>query len=368
MKKYITFAEFAYLGNKYASTTNNVVIAYDSDNNPIYEAIPTWMDVFVPLYSLFSKYNVNVYDTNKLIASNFASLSQFVTEALLGRYNSLTVAKEYQENCNHVFTGTWITPNYSFLDNVTELQAFTILRGFVRDAVKYWCDANSYDILRTLSALQLDYNPIENYNMIEHNFGEHKRTKEYDAKNINQINVTAPLDAISVSKDSEGTYTFDTLTPSATKALDEVVDGSVGVTGTDTLNRTTSDTSETPAQTTTYDSEDYKNANKSTTTDTGSVNDTTTIGRTTTDDTTTSRDVTASAEFKLGNGEAGYTEKESYTNYGMDRSGNIGVTTNQEMIRQELELLEAFDIYDWIAAKMEKELFLQMLHFQKGIS
>lgn len=40
--------------------------------------------------------------------------------------------------------------------------------------------------------------------------------------------------------------------------------------------------------------------------------------------------------------------------------GNIGVTTNQQMIQEELELLESFDIYDWIAAKMEKELFLQV--------
>lgn len=51
------------------------------------------------------------------------------------------------------------------------------------------------------------------------------------------------------------------------------------------------------------------------------------------------------------------TGKSTYTEH---THGNIGVTTNQEMIRQELELLEAFDIYDWIAAKMEKELFLQV--------
>ena len=51
------------------------------------------------------------------------------------------------------------------------------------------------------------------------------------------------------------------------------------------------------------------------------------------------------------------TGKSTYTEH---THGNIGVTTNQEMIRQELELLEAFDIYDWIAAKVEKELFLQI--------
>lgn len=53
-------------------------------------------------------------------------------------------------------------------------------------------------------------------------------------------------------------------------------------------------------------------------------------------------------------------EKSGSSTYTEHTHGNIGVTTNQEMIRQELELLEAFDIYDWIAAKMEKELFLQI--------
>lgn len=40
--------------------------------------------------------------------------------------------------------------------------------------------------------------------------------------------------------------------------------------------------------------------------------------------------------------------------------GNIGVTTNQELINQELELLRHFDVYDWIAAKLENELFIQV--------
>ena len=338
MKKYITFAEFAALGNKYAATPVAVTIGYDSHGQLVNEIMPTWMTVFVPLYKLFSPYNVSVYKTDTMLVSNFTTATQFITEALISRYSRLTVAKEYQEHCSHVFTGPWIQPYYSFIDSVTEQEAYTILSSYIAQAIQYWCDANGPDILRTLSAIQLEYNPIENYNMIEHNFGEHKRTKDYDTKDINQITVSAPLADISVSKDTAGTYTFDTLTPTATKTLDEVVDGVVGVTGSDTLNRTTADTSETPVQTTTFDAEDYKNANKSTTTDTGSVNDTTTIGRTTTDDTTTTRDVTASVEFKLGNGEAGYTEKETYTNYGMDRSGNVGVTTTQQMLEQEIQL------------------------------
>ena len=42
------------------------------------------------------------------------------------------------------------------------------------------------------------------------------------------------------------------------------------------------------------------------------------------------------------------------------RHGNIGVTTNNQLINQELEMLEKFNPYDWIAAKFERENFLQI--------
>lgn len=38
--------------------------------------------------------------------------------------------------------------------------------------------------------------------------------------------------------------------------------------------------------------------------------------------------------------------------------GNIGVTTNQQMIEAELQLLKNFNIYDWIASQVENDLFL----------
>ena len=42
------------------------------------------------------------------------------------------------------------------------------------------------------------------------------------------------------------------------------------------------------------------------------------------------------------------------------RHGNIGVTTNDQLILEELEMLEKFNPYDWIAAKFERENFLQL--------
>lgn len=40
--------------------------------------------------------------------------------------------------------------------------------------------------------------------------------------------------------------------------------------------------------------------------------------------------------------------------------GNIGVTTNQQMIEQELELLRHFDIYGWIAEQFEEDHMLMI--------
>lgn len=51
------------------------------------------------------------------------------------------------------------------------------------------------------------------------------------------------------------------------------------------------------------------------------------------------------------------TGKETYTEH---THGNIGVTTNQQMIEQELELLRHFDIYGFIAEKFESELCLMI--------
>lgn len=40
--------------------------------------------------------------------------------------------------------------------------------------------------------------------------------------------------------------------------------------------------------------------------------------------------------------------------------GNIGVTTNQELIQQELSLLQDFNIYNWIAMNLRHSLFLEV--------
>lgn len=52
------------------------------------------------------------------------------------------------------------------------------------------------------------------------------------------------------------------------------------------------------------------------------------------------------------------TDKDSQTDYTVYRHGNVGVTTNQKMINEELDLLERFNPYRFIADLYEKELIL----------
>lgn len=60
-----------------------------------------------------------------------------------------------------------------------------------------------------------------------------------------------------------------------------------------------------------------------------------------------------------------YGKKDDFTHghivtYNRLRHGNIGITTNNELINQETAMLEKFNPYDWIAAKYERENFLQV--------
>ena len=72
-----------------------------------------------------------------------------------------------------------------------------------------------------------------------------------------------------------------------------------------------------------------------------------------TDDTFTHGHVIQSSGYDVHSG-----SKNSETTFSVNRHGNIGVTTNQDMINQELDLLIRFNAYRFIADLYEKELIL----------
>lgn len=105
---------------------------------------------------------------------------------------------------------------------------------------------------------------------------------------------------------------------------------------------TTTDTNEVSA----YNAATYQPDNKETVAHGKTVDDDLTYGKTETGSTTYGHKIT--------------NERSGSSSYTEHTHGNIGVTTNQDMINQELELLRHFDVYDWTAAKLEHELFIQL--------
>lgn len=57
---------------------------------------------------------------------------------------------------------------------------------------------------------------------------------------------------------------------------------------------------------------------------------------------------------------AGYTNRGQVESFVQHMHGNIGVTTNQQMINQELDLINRFNIYKWITFMLRSELFLEV--------
>ena len=73
----------------------------------------------------------------------------------------------------------------------------------------------------------------------------------------------------------------------------------------------------------------------------------------------------SSKDSNSGDIDTKYGKKDDFTHghietYDRLRHGNIGVTTNDALILEELSMLEKFNPYDWIAAKFERENFLQI--------
>lgn len=73
----------------------------------------------------------------------------------------------------------------------------------------------------------------------------------------------------------------------------------------------------------------------------------------------------SSKDSNSGDIDTKYGKKDDFTHghietYDRLRHGNIGITTNDALILEELSMLEKFNPYDWIAAKFERENFLQI--------
>lgn len=184
----------------------------------------------------------------------------------------------------------------------------------MKAAIAQWFAARTWTFEHLLKIINAEYSPIENYDRNEH------WEKEIDSWR----DITEQLSG----KDQRD---FDS-TLSNTDTTERSVDGDLT----------------TEQEVSPYNSSSYVDSQKSTVTDGQTITTETTYGR----KDTQNDDITYGKKTQTDDD---LDHNESYTGRA---HGNIGVTTNQQMIEQELDLLAKFNIYGWIAKQFCADLML----------
>lgn len=197
--------------------------------------------------------------------------------------------------------------------------------------IKHWFTAKQWTIEHLIKVIEADYNPIDNYNRKE----TYKET-------------TTGSDTLTMQGGNKQTNSGkDTTAHSGTDSTEHSGTDTTAHSGTDTT------TEEISAENVSTYSPDSKS----------SLQHGESIGVTHGE----SIDLTHGEQIDLTHGHVitdEYQNRKDITNYDKintresDIRGNIGVTTTQQMIEQELELLRHFDIYGWIADQFENDNML----------
>ena len=277
-----------------------------------------------------------------------------------------------------------------------------------KQLTKMWFDSNQWNFEHLAKIYNASYSPIENVYESDHYQTKHTGTdktvnggKDIDSLSGQDTLTHGETHTLSGEDTLEHglTHTLsgeDTLEHGETHTLsgeDELTHGETHtLSGTDTV----TDNSATDHEVSAYNSSSYQPSSKDSNsgdidteygkTDTASGTDTTEYGRVDTAsgtdttgygkvDTASGTDTTGYGKVDTASGTdtTGYGKRdtiqygktEDFTHghietYDRLRHGNIGVTTNDQLILEELSMLEKFNPYDWIAAKFERENFLQI--------
>lgn len=186
----------------------------------------------------------------------------------------------------------------------------------MKSAITQWFSARAWTFEHLLNIINAEYSPIENTDRYD------QWTRNIDRALDRTDNTT---DAISETNTKNLTNTRET---------DSQVDTSGTTTG----------------QVSAFNSSDWSNSSKDSST-----------GQTVGDETVTERNT--GTDTKTGNNtrrNVADEDEDTTETYTQHLHGNIGVTTNQEMIEQELALLAKFNIYTWIAMNLRDSLFLEV--------
>ena len=254
--------------------------------------------------------------------------------------------------------------------------------------VKMWYDSNQWRMDHLVKMLLADYEPHENVFEYEHWKEAHSGTDLNGGADTLTHGETHTLSGDDTLTHGE-THTLsgdDTFTHGETHTLsgdDTLTHGETHtLSGTDTDTDSTSNEHSVSAyNANTYqpDSKDQKGGTISTQygkTDTASGDDKTTYGKIDTasgDDKTTYGKVdTASGDDKTTYGKVDTASGDDVTAYGKtfthgeiieyekNRHGNVGVKSSSDLMQEELDLLERFNVYDTIAKWFENELMIEV--------
>ena len=209
-----------------------------------------------------------------------------------------------------------------------------------REMIYTWFHIRDWNFKHLIAIIQAEYSPIENTDR----YSEHTVTNSgSDSRKYGGSDETKRIASDTVNGSSEESTSRTesgrdsrTRTPNLQSlTIDEISAENANDYQPDSQHRTSDSGSETTAGTSDGEESERRNGSRA---ETGSHSSTETnsYGKT---------------ETGSRNG------KETYTEH---THGNIGVTSNVQLINEETELLRRFNVYDWIAERVEETFFIMV--------
>lgn len=184
----------------------------------------------------------------------------------------------------------------------------------MQSAIELWFNSNEWTLKHLINIIKAEYSPIENTDRYDETSRE--ITRDLD-RNERQNGSETYTQSGSESRNTES----ETNVNASNDAIDSVSP---------------------------YDTEDWSNSSRRTEENgsTAATDGSEHISRNSNDSRKTDSSIS---------GDENENTQEKFTQH---LHGNIGVTTNQQMIEAELALMEKFHVYDWIAMQIEADLFI----------
>ena len=226
--------------------------------------------------------------------------------------------------------------------------------------IKMWFDANQWRMEHLVNMLLAEYNPSENIVEYDHWEEDHTGTDQEGGQDTLGHGETHTLSG----QDTLGHGETHTLSGKDTDADTTSTTHTVAAYNSSTYQADSQDQRGGNIETT-YGKTDTASGTDTTTygkTDTASGTDTTTYGKT---DTASGTDTTTYGKTDTASGTDTTTYGKSFTHgesieYTRDRHGNVGVKSSSDLMQEELNLLERFNVYDTLASWFEKANMIQV--------